>query len=191
MGETLVPEEANIRCAKCNSSFPVRHHVPLLTPEPVKHLRRIEALSVEKPGWYRKKQIEYHDKGPYRVHLKRRQDYVGNVLKTIIAQTHMDAVISQARMLDLGCGDGANLRWLKDFGFLLYGLDYNLERAARARRVIPPEVRIALADILHLPIRARAFHFVYCNHVLEHIHDDRQALENIHRILAPDRKSVV
>jgi ubiquinone/menaquinone biosynthesis C-methylase UbiE len=37
-----------------------------------------------------------------------------------------------------------------------------------------------------LPFAARSFDLVYASHVLEHIADDRAALENIRRVLAPN-----
>ena len=41
------------------------------------------------------------------------------------------------------------------------------------------------ADICDLPFKAAEFDFILCNHVLEHIPDDRAALSEIHRVLRP------
>ena len=40
-------------------------------------------------------------------------------------------------------------------------------------------------DVMDLPFAADSFEFLLCNHVLEHVEDDRQALAEIHRVLAP------
>lgn len=40
-------------------------------------------------------------------------------------------------------------------------------------------------NLLHLPFADREFDAVVCNHVLEHIPDDQQAIREIHRVLRP------
>lgn len=39
------------------------------------------------------------------------------------------------------------------------------------------------ADICNLPFDENTFDFILCNHVLEHIPDDRKAMEELHRVL--------
>jgi ubiquinone/menaquinone biosynthesis C-methylase UbiE len=41
------------------------------------------------------------------------------------------------------------------------------------------------ADILDLPFEDNAFDFVFCNHVLEHIEDDKRAMSELHRVMRP------
>lgn len=41
------------------------------------------------------------------------------------------------------------------------------------------------ADILHLPFENESFDVVFCNHVLEHIEDDRKAMSELYRVLKP------
>jgi len=41
------------------------------------------------------------------------------------------------------------------------------------------------ADILNLPFEDKAFDFVLCNHVLEHIEDDAKAMSELFRVLKP------
>jgi len=41
------------------------------------------------------------------------------------------------------------------------------------------------ADICDLPFENNSFDWVLCNHVLEHIQDDRQAMKEIYRVLKP------
>jgi SAM-dependent methyltransferase len=40
-------------------------------------------------------------------------------------------------------------------------------------------------DVMYLPFESGSFDFLICNHVLEHVEDDRRALAEIHRVLAP------
>jgi SAM-dependent methyltransferase len=41
------------------------------------------------------------------------------------------------------------------------------------------------ADICDLPFEDNSFDFILCNHVLEHISDDKKAMEELYRILKP------
>ena len=40
-------------------------------------------------------------------------------------------------------------------------------------------------DVQHIPMEARSIDVVICNHLLEHVEDDRQALTELYRILKP------
>jgi SAM-dependent methyltransferase len=42
-----------------------------------------------------------------------------------------------------------------------------------------------LLDVMDIPFAAGSFDFLICNHVLEHVEDDRRALAEIRRVLAP------
>ncbi len=41
------------------------------------------------------------------------------------------------------------------------------------------------ADILNLPFKDNSFDIVFCNHVLEHIKDDKKAMQELYRVLKP------
>ena len=41
------------------------------------------------------------------------------------------------------------------------------------------------ADICDLPFEKNAFDVVFCNHVLEHIEDDKKAMSELYRVLKP------
>lgn len=42
------------------------------------------------------------------------------------------------------------------------------------------------ADICNLPFENNSFDVVFCNHVLEHIHDDTKAMKELYRVLKPN-----
>lgn len=46
-------------------------------------------------------------------------------------------------------------------------------------------------DILDMPYRDNSFQVVICNHVLEHVADDRRALREIRRVLVPDGRAII
>jgi len=43
------------------------------------------------------------------------------------------------------------------------------------------------ADICDLPFEDNTFDVVFCNHVLEHIEDDKKAMSELYRVLKPGR----
>ena len=42
------------------------------------------------------------------------------------------------------------------------------------------------ADICNLPIKSNSYDFILCNHVLEHITDDKKAMKELYRVLRKD-----
>jgi SAM-dependent methyltransferase len=47
------------------------------------------------------------------------------------------------------------------------------------------------ADIRNLPFKDNSFNFILCNHVLEHIPDDTQAMQELYRVLAPGGTAIL
>ena len=89
-----------------------------------------------------------------------------------------------AGVLDIGIGTGSNLRMLREQGYRnVAGIDLN-----------PLAVRYCLAkgfasvlagDATSLPFADGQFDLVLATDTIEHIDDDRKALQEIHRILVP------
>jgi SAM-dependent methyltransferase len=92
------------------------------------------------------------------------------------------------RVLDLGCGPGNLLDYLVPHG-ATYGSDYSAD-ALRfcAGRGFP---RLFRADFHTLPVRADSFDLVTCIDVLEHLSDDRSAIQELQRILRPSGLLIV
>ena len=53
------------------------------------------------------------------------------------------------------------------------------------------EFNAVRADIMHLPFGDNAFDWVLCNHVLQQVPDDRQALREIRRVLNPGGRAIL
>ena len=47
------------------------------------------------------------------------------------------------------------------------------------------------ADICNLPFKENSYDFIICNHVLEHIPDDRKAMRELYRILKPGGTAIL
>lgn len=62
-------------------------------------------------------------------------------------------------------------------------------REVEGLRYLSGDLDSALADLeldlLDLPFEEASFDFLICNHVLEHVDDDRRAVAEIHRVLRP------
>jgi len=69
-----------------------------------------------------------------------------------------------------------------------YALMRRLERV-EGLRYLSGDLDSALAevvlDVMDLPFEGESFDFLICNHVLEHVEDDRRALAEIRRVLRP------
>jgi len=153
------------------------------------HVKRMDEKIESAPGWYANDQVEAQYKGPYRVHLKRRRDY----LKATVNQWYTDNFpeTRNFNVIDVGCGDGQHLMWMKNLphgidihgSIELYGSDYNLLRLRRAFKNVP-SAKLLLMDILDIPFDDNYFHIILCNHVLEHILDDQLAFKELSRVLS-------
>lgn len=86
-------------------------------------------------------------------------------------------------VFDNGCGMGMYLRKLEAHADKAYGLEYDLERAREAGRAL----NVVRAAGEHLPYPSSHFDLILSHEVLEHVADDRIAMEEISRVLrTPD-----
>jgi ubiquinone/menaquinone biosynthesis C-methylase UbiE len=88
-----------------------------------------------------------------------------------------------ARVLDIGCGTGATMRWLGGREVRATGVD--LPAAWMAACEERPAVR---ADAARLPFRDEAFDAVLLMHVVAHLRDPILALREARRVLRPGGK---
>ncbi len=179
--ESLEKAEDCIRCDNCNSTFPCSQDIPILVKDPEHHESEIKEARSVNPLWYVDEQPP-EEASPWRHHLKKRRNYVENVLRRALAAQGKEKF---NRLLDLGCGDGNNLSWLAQYAEQSFGSDYNMVRLTRAKAKVQ-SAHVFLADLLDYPAKDNTFDIIFFNHVLEHIQEDTDALKQVHRILAPD-----
>jgi SAM-dependent methyltransferase len=93
--------------------------------------------------------------------------------------------VRAGRVLDVGCGAGANLELLgeREPGARLVGMDVEREplRFCREDR----RTSVCQADALHLPFAGGSFDLVAALDALEHFEDDAAALRELHRVCRP------
>lgn len=177
--QSLMKKEESFVCSSCSKQYPIKENIAILVPDIEKHSQFIDEQIKEKENWYSSDQIQSYDKGPYRFHLRKRIEYVKKILSNYVNNN------KNKKILDLGCGDGANLRWLANFSNDICGADYNFLRLSRAEKnmsKVEIPVKFFLIDIMSLPFKENSFDIIFFNHVIEHIQEDLKALRNIYKI---------
>lgn len=104
---------------------------------------------------------------------------------------YCDGAPEDARILDIGCGDGFHLDLLREYGeegWTLEGVDID-ERAVEAARARGLEVHHG--DLSELDIEERAFDVVYTLQTIEHVARPDELLRDINRLLKPGGRLVV
>lgn len=86
------------------------------------------------------------------------------------------------RVLEDGCGVGLYLVRLAQYSQMAVGLEYDLQRAREAHQVAE-HVMAAAGEAL--PFQNATYDFILSHEVLEHVADDRAAMEEMVRTLRP------
>ncbi|RME07989.1 MAG: class I SAM-dependent methyltransferase, partial [Anaerolineae bacterium] len=92
------------------------------------------------------------------------------------------------RVLENGCGVGMYVEKLSAFGGEVIGLEYDLERAVEAHQRAPHIVNAAGEE---LPFPDGTFDLLLSHEVIEHVRDDRLAVQEMVRVLKPGGRAVV
>ncbi len=85
-------------------------------------------------------------------------------------------------ILENGCGVGMYVEQLSRLGGRVIGLEYDSERASEAAQGSSPIVNAACED---LPFNSESFDLILSHEVIEHVQDDRAAVEEMVRVLKP------
>ena len=94
----------------------------------------------------------------------------------------------RGRVLENGCGVGMYLEHMQPLGGELVGLEYDFARAAAARRRSP---RVLCAAGERLPFPDACFDLILSHEVIEHVQDDRLAVQEMVRTLRPGGRIVL
>jgi SAM-dependent methyltransferase len=86
----------------------------------------------------------------------------------------------QGRVLENGCGIGMYVQHMQPYTGQIIGLEYDFERAVEARDRSDCIVNSAGET---LPFPNDSFDFILSHEVIEHVHDDRMAIEEMVRAL--------
>ena len=92
------------------------------------------------------------------------------------------------RVLENGCGVGIYVEHLRPYARCVIGLEYDFERAQSARQRSEHIVRAAGE---YLPFATGVFDLILSHEVLEHVNDDRLAVQAMLRVLRPGGRIVL
>ena len=104
------------------------------------------------------------------------------ILASFLERIRQNLPVSDPRILDVGCGTGANLELLSQYGSA-EGVDVSADALAFCRDRGLENVRQGEAE--RLPYPDRSFDLVTALDVVEHLDDDVAGLKEIQRVLQP------
>lgn len=92
---------------------------------------------------------------------------------------------ADARILDVGCGDGFHLDLLRDYGRAGWRLE-GVDTDARAvRRATQRGLSAHLGTLAESPVAAESVDLALCIQTIEHVTDPPQLLADVYRVLRP------
>jgi SAM-dependent methyltransferase len=103
-----------------------------------------------------------------------------------LIRQHVD--LEGRKILDVGCGIGMYVENFRRFSTDVYGVDVDPEKIAQASRTLP---NISEAPAEALPFEDDAFDVIMLHEVIEHVDDDRRAIEEAVRCLKPGGKVII
>ena len=157
----------HILCTKCGARYPITEDfIPVMwTPSLQEHLigqsEKISVLGANIELYQVISNHYQHSRQDPQIALR-----IRNSAKRIIDS--YEATDSKYH-LDLGCGPGHVLGWLKEFNFLQVGLDVSIHNLRNARRNTGAVV--VCADAVTLPFADKVFDLVTESSVLHHVED--------------------
>ena len=94
--------------------------------------------------------------------------------------------VADKHVLDAGCGTGYGLEMLLAYGpESVKGVDLSEEAVADAGRRLGDQAELVRADVRDLPLEDGSFDVVVCFEVIEHVERQRDALDELKRVLRP------
>jgi len=89
------------------------------------------------------------------------------------------------RVLEIGCGTGADLLQFAKHGAVATGIDVTPEHLKLARERVGGRAQVLYADATQIPLETGSFDYVYSHGVLHHIDRPHLVVEEIFRLLRP------
>ncbi|WP_407271998.1 class I SAM-dependent methyltransferase [Radiobacillus sp. PE A8.2] len=94
----------------------------------------------------------------------------------------------QARLLDVGCGDGYGAYKLSALGFEVVGVDISAEMVKKAKQNQSNRLSFVQGDVVNLPFESDTFDGIMVINALEWTEDPFKGLRELHRIAKKDAR---
>ncbi len=112
---------------------------------------------------------------------------IKNLVRRLIGfrsgKTHDPSFLRPGNMLDIGCGAGTFLLEMRDRGWNVHGVELSVQAAERGRQQ-GLDIFGGTLESAHFP--SSTFDYVRSNHSFEHIHNPREVLREVRRIIKPN-----
>ncbi|MEI9942611.1 MAG: methyltransferase domain-containing protein [Chitinophagaceae bacterium] len=119
-----------------------------------------------------------------RIADRKRIDFIADVLKKSFPDN--------ARVLDVGCGNGVISRHLGRMGYEVLGIDVSDKTIEMARAIEPlPNVTFMKKSAEELVASGEKYDIVICSEVLEHLNEPGKLLEVLHSTIADNGKLII
>ena len=93
------------------------------------------------------------------------------------------------KILDVGCGNGRNLKWFYNNGFEIHGIDTNQDQLQFCKELyVAQQANFVQSSIKQMPYTPNSFDHLICNAVLhfaEDLNEFLQMFEELLRVLKP------
>lgn len=134
------------------------------------------------------KMIKYYSKNPYPSYV---QEAFWKDQPNILRDSFMEYVHPDARILEIGCGDGRGADWLHaKIGLISYvGCDLSVDRWHSIPHHQNSSFVLASADML--PFQSNYFDTIFAIFVIEHLVFPAQFLDEAWRILRPEGSIII
>jgi len=110
--------------------------------------------------------------------MELRRDVINDALKKYLP--------SGSRLLDVGCGLGDVMNGIPaSYGYKMFGFDFAASNVKVASRRLEGKAEIKQGSIYEIPFESNSMDAALCLEVLEHIEDDKKAMQEIARVLKP------
>ncbi len=113
---------------------------------------------------------------------------LANNADALIRHLSAQDIGEDARILDVGCGDGTGMAFLESIGWRASGVEIDSKAVQVARE---KGLEVMEGDLASAGFADDSFDAVTSSHVVEHLHDPRAFIDEITRILRPDGMLVI
>ncbi len=126
----------------------------------------------------------------YAAESKIEQEHWWFVVRRKLVKFYLKNRDKNSSILDIGSGSGSNLRLLREMGFINYQ-GFDLSDLAKKFCEEKGLGKVIVGDICKSSIADNSYDIILATDVLEHIEDEKKAIEEIRRILKPQGLAII